>query len=150
MKSFFETEEPRYRVMTVSPELLLEALMSPLVRESGAVRCLHVCGLPEGCKVQAVIWDEFARVFRFRLWHPSFDVVEIGNAIPELRLEFRAEDLFLYKENRGGSRLTIEQIREMVRPGHAGPASRADDLFLDGLVAEANEDTTWRDRQPLL
>jgi len=98
---FEQGPERRYKMLWISPELLLAALFSPQ-RDGDKVRVVEVDGLPYGCKVEAVRFDEDRRAFVFRLWHESFDVVPLNYCPPEVTPECRAVELLLKTEKRTG------------------------------------------------
>ena len=79
----FRSRERRYRILSVSAELLLNALFSPR-RDGDTIRVVRLEGLPEGCEVQAVMWCDLTCVFKLRLWHESFDVVPDGEMCPSI------------------------------------------------------------------
>lgn len=83
MHLFFRAPERRYKIVRLTPELLLDALLSPRLDQS-FVRVLRMDGVPEGCQIEAVAWDEWSRCFMFRLFHESFDVLDPAAAIPDL------------------------------------------------------------------
>ncbi len=89
MRQFFEAPERRFRVLWVSPELLANAVLDS--------RCQYVHeyvaeNLPEGIRIEGVIYDPARDAFGFRLYHPSFDEVAPCERIPELFVMVRAVD----------------------------------------------------------
>lgn len=89
----FVERERRFKLLWVSPELLMNVLLSP-TQTGGRVRVMRVEGLPEdSTEVQSVYYDDSRRAFGLHLWHPSFDVVESGALIPEVHVAISAEDL---------------------------------------------------------
>lgn len=88
----FEGRPRRYRILSVSPELLMDALLSPR-RDGGMIRVVRMEGLPDGCEIQAVTWDDLSFCFKFRLWHESFDVVPDGHVCPPVSPLFHAENV---------------------------------------------------------
>lgn len=81
MYTFFKSTDRRYKILAVSPELIVESLFS---RPIGIDKAIEVSGLPTGCKVEAVCYDYERACFRFRLYHPSFPVVPECGVIPEV------------------------------------------------------------------
>ncbi len=80
---FFHGRERRYRLLRLTPEVLLNALFSP-VRHELTVDWLTIEGMPEGAEVEGIVWDDHTRAFVLRLWHESFGIVEPSAPIPTL------------------------------------------------------------------
>lgn len=84
---FFKPESRRYRLLKIPPREMLDLLMSPRIEPDGAIRAMKITGLPEGCKIQAVVWDNFFSCFVVRLWHESWEEWGTQGPIPELELQ---------------------------------------------------------------
>lgn len=97
MFPFREKREPRYRVLDVTPELMMNVLLSPQ-RHACEVRSLVIEGLPNGVEIDAVFWSDECRCFRFRLWHESFDLVSLAEMIPLILPTVRVDVIRLSKE----------------------------------------------------
>jgi hypothetical protein len=88
-REFFVPTEPRYKVLKVAPELLLDCLLSPRMVPGGMLYWLETSGIPEGCRIQAVVYDFYRDCFCFKLYHPDFPPVNPGEVLPELEVTVR-------------------------------------------------------------
>lgn len=87
----FETcarKERRYKLLKVSPELLLQAVLRPDRFPHGVT----VEGLPNGVSVDGVSWDEWRRIFIFRLWHQEWPEVRPGDKFDDLDITIKADE----------------------------------------------------------
>lgn len=76
--------ERRFRVLRITPELLVNTLLSPVRVRDELVRVMDVRGLPENVEIDAVAYDDLRREFCFRLWHASFEPVPLGDVAPKI------------------------------------------------------------------
>jgi hypothetical protein len=100
MHTFFTAPDRRYKILKVSTELLLGNLMTngiPMLLPDGRARVVSARGLPDGCRIEAVRYDEMCDQFWFRLYHESFPVLGAGYAIPEVQIEL-TEKLYWLSE----------------------------------------------------
>lgn len=92
--------ERRYRLLYITPELLLAVMFSPRLL-SGVVCAHHLDGLPEDVVVQAVAYSEERHAFMLRLYHPSFSVSEGCCTIPEISPQVSVVDARVMPEQQG-------------------------------------------------
>lgn len=111
----FKSRERRYRVLSVTPELLMNALFSSR-RDGSTIRVIRMEGLPDGCEIQAVTWDDLSCCFKFRLWHESFDVVPAGEMCPAIWPLCHAETLPVVEEGE----LMMERLARAEPGGQVG------------------------------
>ncbi len=83
---FFTPETRQCKGIFVTPELLLSAFVSPQVID-GMIECCDFAGLPDGCRVATVFYDQFERRFAFVLWHEFWPEVPLGDQLPILDLQ---------------------------------------------------------------
>jgi hypothetical protein len=83
----FTAKERRRRLLYIPAELMMNVLLFPQ-RDDNHLRWLTVDGVPDGVEIESVWWCENMDAFCFRLWHSSFDVVEVGAVIPQIHAQF--------------------------------------------------------------
>lgn len=91
-KKFFQAPERRYKLMRLPADLLMNLLFNPLVRDDEA-ELFKLEGIPDGCQIEGVCWDDGRECFVLRLFHESFDAVEPCDIIPEAVVSVRLERL---------------------------------------------------------
>jgi hypothetical protein len=75
--------ERRIRLLYLSRDLMLRFVLGPrFTPADNTVRALEAQGLPPDVEVQAVAWCDEQDAFMLRLYHPSFDDVGVGYAVP--------------------------------------------------------------------
>jgi len=92
--------ECRYRLLRITPELLLALTLNPR-REGDRIDALTVEGLPADVYAEAVWYDHDRDCFCLRIAHPTFDVVLEGCLPPEAFVSVRRETLRVAGTQRG-------------------------------------------------
>ena len=85
----------RYKLAYVDSQLIWDML--GVLASAETVRLPVFSNMPEDAEVTSVQYDYSRLAFAFRIYHESFDVVEIGKMIPEVKekveFEYRVFDL---------------------------------------------------------
>lgn len=98
----FKAPDRRYKLMKVSPELLLVNLFNNSVSKDlsdGNVLIRTVShDIPEGTQIEAVTFDDYSRCFMFRLWRADWPEIAEASVIPDLDVTFTSRDFTLTPE----------------------------------------------------
>jgi hypothetical protein len=85
---FKREKDRRYKILYVSPELLMNALFAGGLSNTS----ITVEGMPTDCQIVGVHYSEDRISFAFMLYHESFDIVPEVNCIPTISPTFTAHD----------------------------------------------------------
>lgn len=83
----FASADRRYKVLWVTPELIFEGILRPMVLPDGNVAALKVTGIPDDARVEAMCYDPMQNRVGLRIWSQSFDQVIEGYSLPELAVQ---------------------------------------------------------------
>jgi len=101
----FVAPDRRYKLMKVSPELLLVNLFNGSISRDfpdGNVLIQTVShDMPEGTQIEAVTFDDYSRCFMFRLWRADWPEIAEAAHIPDINVTFTSRDFTLTPEASG-------------------------------------------------
>lgn len=79
-----QKREARHRILRVPVDIAFQSLLCIFRRGEGFIEIPHCEGLPPDCEVVAACHDFERNEFRFRLYHPSFSVVQENSSVPAI------------------------------------------------------------------
>lgn len=95
----FKAPDRRYKIMTVTPDILMNALFSPTY--SPGDRTVRVYSLtdadgkplPEDVRADAIAYDDLRDLIYVRLWSASWPVMDTASHLPDVGIAVTAREL---------------------------------------------------------